>query len=687
MPNFSIEEIRRIYEEKRRKRQLPGNPTRSVTQEQLEYGHDSGSYRPPTRPSSDNTPTVSWGEQILRRNSLRAEQDAAAQDRSRIITAEQLEYAHDSNAYRPPTTHSKGRQSHNQNGSSDDQPLYTLGERIHRRNNQREWLDEQAKEPKQQSRNEDDTPDYAEYEPSEFISEAAVNIPVTADQRQHLEVLIGVESNDNVRGVLIAFLHEGIPRERFTEYYLSQFMHWGDDPEADAYALELLERVRYSYWDESLSQEDLADDLWVQAHASHSMMWEDGIVSEEEQASYDGSFEDYKEHVELIYGVKFTSEEGADEWNLLDVRMVHIELENVARISGDRLRGMTDLSMNDATAFRLIFGDITLHQSAKTRVTGEGHPVAAEVSGHNITIYRKEGHNRNYHLEPYLFLHELGHVFNAHAGQGNPLGYGTITRVIADHTDTETRAGMGWPREDILLNDSLAPTKHTDDMHRLIPLHEYLELEPDDPLITTTGLKSMYVQLLQQSRDYSNNEIAADTYLNYIVHLTTRGQLGFSPDAAGQERLNFMNDNMDKWIRNAIFYNAADDPHVKRFLEERGVLLPDVGTGIVDTNNNEGAILRSGPSEDAEFVKYLAENSAVTLLARTQYVDDKGFHWNAIEDSGVYWTRYDLVTENWDDDIPYLSRDEVSATFNPGRPYEETAGWFREFVRYLLTRR
>jgi len=234
----------------------------------------------------------------------------------------------------------------------------------------------------------------------------------------------------------------------------------------------------------------------------------------------------------------------------------------------------------------------------------------------------------------------------------------------------------------------LITTEFSEDLRPLIPLHEYLELEPDDPLITTTGLKSMYVQLLQQSRDYSDNEIAADTYLNYIVHLTTRGQLGFSPDAAGQERLNFMNDNMDKWIRNAIFYNAADDPHVKRFLEERGVLLPDVGSGIVDTNNNEGAILRSGPSVDADFVKHLPEGRSVTLLARTEFVDDEDHHWNAIEDfNGVYWMRYDLVTENWDDDIPYLSRDEASATFNPGRPYEETAGWFSELVEFLLARR
>ena len=233
----------------------------------------------------------------------------------------------------------------------------------------------------------------------------------------------------------------------------------------------------------------------------------------------------------------------------------------------------------------------------------------------------------------------------------------------------------------------LIATKFSEELAPLIPLHEYLGLEEDDPLITNADLKALNIQLLQQSRDYSDNEMAADTYLNWIVHLTTGGQLGFSPDAAGQERLDFMNEIIDERIRNAVFYNAVDDPHVERFLKERGVLLSVAGSGVVDTWNDDGVLVRSGPSKSADFVKHLTDGSAVTLLARTQYVDDEGFYWNAIDDSGIYWVRYDLVTEDWDDDIPMLSQEQASATFNPGRPYEETAGWIREFVRFLLARR
>ena len=215
-----------------------------------------------------------------------------------------------------------------------------------------------------------------------------------------------------------------------------------------------------------------------------------------------------------------------------------------------------------------------------------------------------------------------------------------------------------------------------------------IRLEADDPLFTTTGLDPMDVQLLQHSRVYDNNEIAADSYLNWIVHLTTDGKFGFSPDAVGQDRLELMNENIDKWIRNAIYYNALrDDPLAENFLKEREILLPIAGSGVVDTWNDKGAIVRSGPSRSAEAVDFLKEGSVITLLARTQDVDNPKYYWNAFEDSGVYWMGFDVVDETWDRDIPILSQKQASGTFNPERSYEDTAEWFREFVSLLLARR
>lgn len=514
-----------------------------------------------------------------------------------------------------------------------------------------------------------------------------------------MEYHLAAQHNALLNEIQLMCQHEGIPSvlQSHPDLVLSLCAEHGIDEENDAEARDYLE-----HWTQKLLGSDfrhqsmynpmfLANDLWKVAHATHTT-WKDDEAKEGEETSYNSSFEDYREQVEATYGVQFTFDDGVTDWDLVNVRMVHIELENVARIFGERLRTMTGLIVDDATAFRLIFGTITLNRSAEATDPATG-PIA-QVNGHTITIYTKKGHGRNYHLQPYLFLHELGHVFNAHAGQGNPWGPGTITGAIAKNPAMQSRAGMGWSNPDILLGDDLIATDFTEDLRPLMPLHEYMSsegddrLEADDPLFTTTGLDPMDVQPLQHSRDYDNNEIAADSYLNWIVHLTTGGKFGFSPDAVGQDRLDFMNENIDKWIRNAIYYNARrDDPHAERFLREREILLPVAGSGVVDTWDDEGAIVRSGPSLSAEEVDFLKEGSAVTLLARTQDVDDPKYYWNAVEDSGVYWIRFDLVNENWDRDIPILSNEQASGTFNPERSYEDTANWFREFVSFLLARR
>lgn len=261
MPNFSIEEIRRRYEEKRRQRRLPGNPTRSITQEQLEYAHDSESYRPPAKEqdttqdkSSGNKPSYTIAEQIRRRNQQRAEQDAAAQDYRRSVTAQQLEYAHDSNAYRPPTSLSTNRQNRAQKKSSGEQPLYSIGEQILRRNRQRAWQDAMAQKLEQSPQSVDDSPDYAEDEPRESVSVAPVLKPLSEGQRMDAEVRLGTESDENLRGVLIALLREGLPPEDRFEEFLSLFAAWGLDAGTNQRMLGLLEEIAYSNWDAYLAE-------------------------------------------------------------------------------------------------------------------------------------------------------------------------------------------------------------------------------------------------------------------------------------------------------------------------------------------------------------------------------------------------------------------------------------------------
>lgn len=178
-------------EERRRKRRFPGNPTRSITQEQLEYAHDSESYRPPPPPATSNPYVAVPGDFLT---------PAPAPSRPQPAPIGVIPGTTGNSS--APTGGGSNHVSSVSQGppSSSNQSLYTLGEQILRRNRQRSWQDEQAQQPQQSSEDVDLRPDYAEYESDETASVAPVNIPATAAQRQHLEVLIAVEDDDNVRG-------------------------------------------------------------------------------------------------------------------------------------------------------------------------------------------------------------------------------------------------------------------------------------------------------------------------------------------------------------------------------------------------------------------------------------------------------------------------------------------------------
>ena len=164
--------------------------------------------------------------------------------------------------------------------------------------------------------------------------------------------------------------YEGVPLilRNHPDIFLGLCADYGMDEEKDA------EAKAHLYWTQKLLGSDvrqqsmynpmfLANDLWEVAYATHTA-WKDDEAKEGEETSYNSSFEDYREQIKATYGVQFTAATGATAWDLVNVRMVHIELENVARIFGERLRAMTGLFVDDATAFRLIFGTITLNRSA-----------------------------------------------------------------------------------------------------------------------------------------------------------------------------------------------------------------------------------------------------------------------------------------------------------------------------------
>ncbi len=87
-------------------------------------------------------------------------------------------------------------------------------------------------------------------------SVAPVLKPLTVGQRLDAEDRIATESDENLRGVLIALLGEGLPPEDRFEEFLSQFAAWDQDEETNQRMLGLLEEIAYSNWDAYLAESD-----------------------------------------------------------------------------------------------------------------------------------------------------------------------------------------------------------------------------------------------------------------------------------------------------------------------------------------------------------------------------------------------------------------------------------------------
>ena len=170
--------------------------------------------------------------------------------------------------------------------------------------------------------------------------------------------------------------------------------------------------------------------------------------------------------------------------------------------------------------------------------------------------------------------------------------------------------------------------------------------------------------------------------LNWFYHQSTGGLYGFTPDQAGLNWQQFMDQNMDVAIRNAIVHNALDDPNVMRFFAEEDMLPPVIGIGTIEPKR--GAVVRSIPSDKGKKIAYLQKGTEVILYGRTKDDNDDAVHlWNAVGINGVNWVRYDLVDETWFADDRSITKQEASFDFDPNSPFEETERWFLQLAAML----
>ena len=462
-------------------------------------------------------------------------------------------------------------------------------------------------------------------------------------------------SNPVLNETRTAIQHEGIQPafQGDSESYLRLFSEWGIDEDNDAEA-----RFHLNHWAQRLERNS-GNPLNT---AREEALDEFGAADAAE------SFNSYKELVEDTFDVRFIHDEGADEWNLINIITAHVGLEQTARALGARVRDM-GLAVDDAAAFRLVFGKITLNRS-----TGTGGAVA-QVGGRTITIFRKQDNTRNYNLLSNLLLHELGHIFNAAAGQGAQDGQGSINKTDGH---PGSRVGMGAPDPSILLGDLYIRQQAG---QRL--LYEDLAVPSDHGSFTEANLDAFQIQSLQQSTKECRNEVTADAFLNWVAHQTSGGVYGFTNAPEGLNWQEFMDANMDKWIRNAIVHNAPGNENAMTFFAEHGMLPQAVGSGTISPS--DGAKVRDTPSTDGSIETTLKAGETLPVFGRIEVEGDIK-DWLAVMVQGdIHWVYADGVKlpEGVNlNDLPMVKKD-AGFEFDPNSSFEETP-WFSQFVQHLM---
>ena len=124
---------------------------------------------------------------------------------------------------------------------------------------------------------------------------------------------------------------------------------YGIDEENDEEAIDYLEHIKNG----SSSHQNTDD--WLGAAR-------DNALDEFDTDKAVEAFNAYQAAVEAEYGVTFTVE-SRDEWKLADIVMAHVALEMAASIFGNRLRDISGIDIDDAVAFRLIFGPLNIFLS------------------------------------------------------------------------------------------------------------------------------------------------------------------------------------------------------------------------------------------------------------------------------------------------------------------------------------
>ncbi|MCY4061972.1 MAG: SH3 domain-containing protein, partial [Chloroflexi bacterium] len=469
--------------------------------------------------------------------------------------------------------------------------------------------------------------------------------------------------------------HEGIPvmLQGNIDACLRLCADYGIDEENDAEARDYLEHITNGGSYEK-HKDDPVNAAWVKAHEAYDPALGDKNNDKAEIV-------EYRRQIETAYGVTFSSVEGADDWDLLRVRMVHVGMEMAAAALGERARQM-GLDWDNATAFRRIIGEIDIHLSRDTSEEG----ALAQVENRRIKIFwvERDDGDRNAYLVPDVLLHELGHIFNANAGLGDREGQGSINKT-KEHPNTWKGMGSPYPATLARENKPDRSVKFESWMEDIRPLHDILGLRAGDKLFSGVTLTKDQILLLRHSwAKGDTNEITADGFLNWVFHRNTDGAIGFTDSAEGKKWQAFMNDSMEVWIRNAVVYNALRENSNIPFFVEHGMLPNFAGfTTLAESDVN----VRTEPSTakgDETVVRSLAKGEEVAVIGQTKGgFNGRDNSWTAIIWNGrKLWVASYLLVPTQNVPTP-VREDDSHFDFDPSGSGEEEWEFFFRLASYL----
>ena len=347
-----------------------------------------------------------------------------------------------------------------------------------------------------------------------------------------MDYQIAAQYNAVLHEARLMVLQEGVPPalDGNPDLLLSLCGEFGMDEENDAEA-----RAFLHCWTHNLLGSDFRrqstynpvlkiQELWIEAHAAFDP---ESVYAAMEVTAY-------REEMEAVYGIRFTHAEGATPWDRdpLGLLATQFAVGMLARVLGESAR-RSGWHLDDASAFRAIMGDVTIHNSLalppmETSPEGDRRiKASAEVVGQTIHVFWNEKANRNFHLNINVMLHELGHIYNSNAGFGDP--YSPISiNMTSGHPDT--RDGMGAPDPDETLKHIPAFFSTSTS---LPPYDEILKVPRHDKICAhVPEYVPKRVLSLRQSDDQSTNEVTADAVVNWVYDQISE-IFGFTDDADG----------------------------------------------------------------------------------------------------------------------------------------------------------